>query len=157
MSCLHTIVGFFFDKLYSRMLNCTSSFSSFTPKQEADGLSLSTKWPTKQQCVLPVKFKQNVYHMKRDDIPEDAAGFKVCNFFFIFSVPISNWCLFLVGSWDSYSDPSRCSDQCFDSWGTRWTCNSYIWTMVYWCLRGWLLAQRKHYLLEWGLFCITVY
>jgi hypothetical protein len=73
------------DNLYSKMSNHPSSSSSLAAKRGADGPSLSSERPTKRRGVLPAKFKQNVYHMKRNDIPEDAAGFKVCDLFHIFT------------------------------------------------------------------------
>ena len=47
--------------------------------------SSSIERPTKQQGIVSKKFKQDVYHLKWDDIPEDAEQFKVCGSF-IFSL-----------------------------------------------------------------------
>jgi hypothetical protein len=50
-------------------------------RRQADSSSSSAARPTKRRGIMPPttpkKFKQSDYHLKKSDIPEDAAGFKV--------------------------------------------------------------------------------
>jgi len=55
-----------------------SSSSVGEKRRKGLGSSSITERPLKRRGIAPGKSKQDVYHLKRDDIPEDAGQFKVC-------------------------------------------------------------------------------
>jgi hypothetical protein len=62
-----------------------ASSSSLSAKRRMGDIPVNHERPMKRRGIAPKKFKQDVYHLKRDDIPEDAGQFKVCSSF-IFSL-----------------------------------------------------------------------
>jgi hypothetical protein len=64
-------------------MSSSPSNSSLGKRKQPDNQTLSTDRPPKRRGIIPKaspKFKQNVHHLKRNDIPEDAGGFKVCDY-----------------------------------------------------------------------------
>ena len=72
-----------FRSILQQMSHDQASSSSLGAKRRIR--DLPAERPMKRRGIAPQKFKQDVYHLKRDDIPEDAGQFKVCGSF-IFSL-----------------------------------------------------------------------
>ena len=112
------------------MSNSQSASSSRTsPAKRKLHDPLSEQQSKRRGIPLPSKAKakkrQDVYHLKRDAIPEDAEGFKVCPYALSY-IHVKLISMRSGSSGDPYSDSSRCYHKHLSSRGPRLPRGQYV-------------------------------